>query len=250
MRLLHAKDLTFHEPPPDKIPKYAILSHRWMDGEVLYHEILTEAGNKKAGFEKIKKCGQTALAQGIDYIWVDTCCIDKSSSAELSEAINSMSRWYADAKICYAYLADVSLHKNYSDEDAEALPESLRQSDWFKRGWTLQELIFPKQLLFYTQHWDRIASRRKISKALSDITGISSELLSASRTDIDSFSVAEKMSWASKRVTTRPEDLAYCLLGLFEVNMPLLYGEGDLRAFKRLQEAIIRKSDDHSILAW
>ena len=103
-----------------------------------------------------------------------------------------MSRWYADTKICYAYLADVSVPKKYSDEDAEALPESLRQSDWFKRGWTLQELIFPKRLLFYTQDWNRIASRRKISKALSDITGISSELLSASnpRTDIDSFSVA------------------------------------------------------------
>jgi hypothetical protein len=149
--------------------------------------MLTEAGKKKAGFEKIKKCGQTALAHGIHYIWVDTCCIDKSSSAELSEAISSMSRWYADAKICYAYLADVYMPKNYSDEDTEALPESLRQSDWFKRGWTLQELIFPKQLLFYTKHWDRIASRRMISKALSDITGISSELLSASnpRTDID-----------------------------------------------------------------
>ncbi|KAN0089550.1 hypothetical protein V8E51_019810 [Hyaloscypha variabilis] len=155
--------------------------------------MLTEAGKKKAGFEKIKKY-----------------------------------------------------------EDAEALPESLRQSDWFKRGWTLQELIFPKRFLFYTQDWYCIASRRTISKALSEITGISSELLSAEDPQryTHTFSIAERMSWASKRATTRSEDLAYCLLGLFDVNMPLLYGEGSKRAFKRLQETIIQKSDDHSLLAW
>jgi len=251
MRLLHAKDLTFYEPRPAEIPKYAILSHRWLDGEVLLHEVSTKAGRSKAGYEKIKKCGQIALEDGIDYIRVDTCCIDKSSSAELSEAINSMALWYANAAVCYAYLADVALPGTHTEEHAQQAFE-LKQSARFNRGWTLQELIFPKRLLFYAQDWSYIASRGEISKLISIITGISSELLAATypQTEIDHFSTAKRMSWAAKRVTTRPEDLAYCLMGLFRVNIPLLYGEGSWKAFRRLQEAIIQKSDDHSLLAW
>lgn len=256
MRLLDVNDvnnLAFYEPPPNKIPKYAILSHRWLDGEVSFQEVLTEAGKKKAGYEKIKKCAQTAREHGFGYIWVDTCCIDKSSSAELSQAINSMAQWYAEAAICYAYLADVAFPEDYVDEEEiESFWEKMKQSDWFKRGWTLQELIFPKELWFYARDWHYIASKSQFSIPISSITGIDSELLSAEDPErkVHRFSVAERMSWAARRITARPEDVAYCLIGLFGVNVPLLYGEGGIRAFRRLQGAIISLSDDHSLLAW
>ncbi|RTE82513.1 hypothetical protein BHE90_002953 [Fusarium euwallaceae] len=187
-----------------------------------------------------------ARMNGFEYVWVDTCCIDKTSSAELSEAINSMYRWYQEATMCYAYLEDVADTGEATGEDSLRLTGFAR-SRWFTRGWTLQELIAPKQLEFFTGDWVRLGTKFGLRNLLSEITSIDVGVLSGR--SIDSVSVAEKMSWAAHRQTTRIEDVAYCLLGLFKVNMPLLYGEG-MGAFRRLQHEILRQREDYSILLW
>lgn len=172
---------------------------------------------------------------------MSSCCIDKTSSAELSEAINSMFRWYRDSSVCYTYLADVS-YSNPIDMDTQ-----ISMSRWFTRGWTLQELIAPRQVRFYTNEWLFIDSKADMSGLISTITGIDPQILLGA--DLETASVARRMSWASQRKTTRSEDIAYCLLGIFDVNLPLIYGEG-MRAFQRLQEAIMSRSYDQSLFAW
>jgi hypothetical protein len=181
-------------------------------------------------------------ADGCHAKWIDTCCIDKTSSAELTEAINSMFNWYRDAQICYAYLQDVE-----NDEDPSHPSSTFSRSRWFTRGWTLQELIAPPKLLFLSKDWREIGSRSDLVDVIADITSIDKFLFEYGI--LGRYSTAQRMSWASRRKTTRVEDQAYCLLGLFGVNMPLLYGEGQ-RAFVRLQEEIMKHSDDHSIFAW
>ena len=171
--------------------------------------------------------------------WIDTCCIDKSSSAELSEAINSMFRWYRAAQVCYAYLSDVS----ENERDHYDIGSAFRESKWFTRGWTLQELLAPRTVIFYNCGWCETGNKRSLETLISAITGIEHLF------GFEKASVAQKMSWASKRETLREEDMAYCLLGLFGVNMPPLYGEGG-KAFLRLQNEIMKVSDDESIFAW
>jgi hypothetical protein len=202
---------------------------------------------------KIDGCCAQALKDCLDYVWIDTCCIDKSSSAELSEAINSMFAWYERAQVCYVYLADVQSN----EVDPEDEDEDFRTSRWFTRGWTLQELLAPKFLMFYNTSWKPLGRLIRgsgnnrgtaMGLHLSDITGIPDAYVSGS-TELDTATIAMKMSWASRRQTTRVEDLAYCLLGIFDVAMPMLYGEG-AKAFIRLQEEIMKKDDDHTIFAW
>lgn len=246
MRLINTKTLKLGEFSGKDVPPYAILSHTWGDGEVSFQDMQDEAGKaarKKPGYLKIERCCAIAAQDGFEYAWVDTCCIDKTSSSELSEAINSMYRWYQEAEICYAYLTDVS-----SQTDPSTPAVGLASSRWFSRGWTLQELIAPSNVIFYATDWNDIGTKRSLRKAITDITGIHAEALLPDK-DPQVFSVAQRMSWAAQRETTRSEDLAYCLMGLFGVNMPMLYGEGD-RAFQRLQEEIIRNSDDPTIFAW
>ncbi|KAH8898435.1 hypothetical protein GQ53DRAFT_837339 [Thozetella sp. PMI_491] len=207
---------------------------------------------KRPGFIKIQNSAKLASSEGYDFIWVDTCCIDKTSSAELSEAINSMFRWYQQAAVCYAFLNDVRDPEQGAPEglDDETI-EEIKNSRWFTRGWTLQELIAPSDLCFYAQGWTFIGSRqgeKPFTDLLSEITGIQRELLEQSQA-LEHFSIAERMQWASRRKTTRIEDAAYCLMGIFDIDMPLLYGEGP-KAFFRLQEAIIKETDDQSIFAW
>jgi len=202
------------------------------------------AAKLKAGYTKIERCCDQAVGDGFEYVWIDTCCIDKSSSAELSEAINSMYMWYKNAKVCYAYLADVEpLLKTSLSPLAQ-----FEKSRWFTRGWTLQELIAPAKVEFFAGNWSRFGTKAKLHSALSQVTGIDEGTLTGGR-DLREVSIAKKMSWASKRVTTRTEDIAYCLLGIFGVNLPLLHGEGE-KAFLRLQEEIMRNSDDQSLFAW
>lgn len=227
----------FSTPPP-----YAILSHTWGVEEVTFQEMGTPDAERKRGFKKITQCCAQAKLDGLKYAWVDTCCIDKRSSAELSEAINSMFRWYSEAHICYAYLEDVDIHSRCFWETAS------RQSRWFKRGWTLQELLAPKHVTFFDKDWSEIGTKLSLLDDVSQITGIPHVAL-LHPSIIYEHSVSERMSWASNRQTTRLEDVAYCLLGIFGVNMPLLYGEGK-RAFRRLQLKILSGSDDHSIFAW
>jgi Heterokaryon incompatibility protein (HET) len=237
----------------DDIPPYAILSHRWGKAteEVSFKDIETGADiSHKEGFRKFQYCCQQALKDGLQYAWIDTCCIDKSSSAELSEAINSMYNWYLHSQVCYAYLNDVSGLVSEDPEeilnDLEREDSSFRKSAWFTRGWTLQELIAPKKVRFYSETWEFVGDKRALADLVSNITGIDAEVLTR-RTK--PYSVAQRMSWAAGRKTTRVEDRAYSLMGIFGVNVPPLYGEGH-KAFVRLQEEIMRQSFDHSLFAW
>ena len=222
----------------NNIPKkYAILSHTWEEEEVTFEDLQDGTGTKKAGYNKIRFCGEQARRNNLEYFWVDTCCIDKSSSAELSEAINSMFQWYKEATICYAYLSNLST----SEPTASELGNS-------RRGWTLQELIAPRHIRFYSRQWEEIRTNWKFTSIISEITGINSKFLTGY--PLSHASIAERMSWASNRTTTSAEDVAYCLLGIFDVQMPLLYGEGGVHAFLRLQEELLRKYDDQSLFAW
>lgn len=234
---------------------YAILSHTWGTEEVDFEEFDLEDSKTKHGFLKISGAAQQARRDRIDYLWCDTCCIDKRSSAELSEAINSMYRWYYDAKVCYAYLSDVTTDDQTEHRFGEydlslRTHRHLRNSRWFKRGWTLQELIAPQKVVFFDANWTPMTLKSEIADLLSDITDIDKAIL-LDRRRLRDASVAKRMSFAASRQTTRVEDQAYSLMGIFDVSMPLLYGEGP-KAFKRLQEEIIRTwtKVDHSILAW
>ncbi|KAI5984907.1 heterokaryon incompatibility protein-domain-containing protein [Pisolithus orientalis] len=240
----------------DKGTRYAILSHRWGD-EVGYEEMTglmkmeerkRDAVRQRNGYQKIIKSCEQASKDGYELLWIDTCCIDKRSSSELSEAINSMYRWYQNAQVCYAYLHDVDESAFPTERDRDKFSESGGWPEWFMRGWTLQELIAPKQVEFFNKDWAPIGNKRHLASTLERVTGVPSEVLrdglSAKR-----LSVAQIMSWAAGRKTTRVEDRAYSLMGLFRVNMPMLYGEGK-KAFQRLQLEIIRVSSDHSIFAW
>ncbi|KAM0428290.1 hypothetical protein ACHAPT_007191 [Fusarium lateritium] len=219
---------------------YAILSHTWEEEEVSFQEFQNlELAETRKGFGKIRKTCRLARRQGYRYAWVDTCCIDKSSSAELSEAINSMFRWYKGARRCYAYL---------SDYRQTTVDDSFGRCRWFTRGWTLQELIAPASITFYNQNWAPLGSKKDLSQTLSNITRIGQDVL-LGRRDIRSIDVVFRMSWAAGRQTSRPEDIAYCLFGIFDVNLPMLYGEGT-KAFLRLQEEICQRVADLTLFAW
>ena len=211
----------------------------------------------RSGVSKILQSARLAAQEGLKYMWIDTCCIDKSSSAELSEAINSMFRWYLLSTVCYAYLADVDA----SPSNPDTTEDQLRQCRWFTRGWTLQELIAPGKLVLLDKSWTPFGTRASFVSTISNISEIPQHLLvsNAQHTSEDPntgilrslfrVSVSTRLSWAGRRQTKRVEDEAYSLMGLFGINMPLLYGEGK-NAFWRLQIEIIRTSDDQSILAF
>ncbi|KAI5987984.1 heterokaryon incompatibility protein-domain-containing protein [Pisolithus orientalis] len=240
----------------DKGTHYAILSHRWgaeagykeMVGLMKMEERKRDEVRRRDGYQKIIKSCEQATNDGYEWLWIDTCCIDKRSSSELSEAINSMYRWYRNAQVCYAYLNDVDGSVFPVRRDVIKFGKSFGWPEWFVRGWTLQELIAPKQVEFFNKDWVSIGNKRRLAPVLQEITGIPTEVLRVGL-DVKRLCVAEIMSWAAKRETTRVEDRAYSLMGLFRVNMPMLYGEGE-KAFQRLQLEIIRTSNDHSIFAW
>ncbi|KAF2108494.1 heterokaryon incompatibility protein-domain-containing protein, partial [Lophiotrema nucula] len=249
MRLLNVRTFRVKDFTDPDIPPYAILSHVWIQRrktmkeppEPTLQDMWTGKAKELVGFRKIYHAASQAIKENLGYIWVDTVCIDKTNSTELFEAINSMFRWYAEARTCYAYLADVH-------EIAD-----LSRSAWFTRGWTLQEMLAPQNVAFYSAGWHFLGHRADLSleKPILEATGILEEQKSVLQSfDLGSWSIAERMSWASRRRTTRKEDLAYCLLGIFGVNMPLLYGEGESAAFIRLQGEIMKVSDDHSLFAW
>ncbi|KAK1752901.1 heterokaryon incompatibility protein-domain-containing protein [Echria macrotheca] len=253
-------------------PRYAILSHTWDDEEILFEDAQQGRdcllSSPKKGLAKLIACCAIAARDGYGYVWIDTCCIDKSSSAELSEAINSMFGWYANSQVCYVHLADCQLSNAGNNWR------------WFTRGWTLQELVAPYDVRFYNADWSFVGTRFTLADEIFERTGIDPVILrrhrepcyqsakshyrsakryticvgcqtmNASRRLLDSLSVATRMSWVANRETTRDEDMAYCVMGIFDVNMPLLYGEGRDKAFVRLQEAIINRSNDQSILVW
>ena len=237
MRLLNTETKTLKEF--DKPPfTYAILSHRWLQEEVTLQDMTREGVEKMKGYAKLTAACDVARDLGFSYLWMDTCCIDKTSSSELSETINSMYFWYVHASICITYLDDIN-QNNWRYR--------LTWSKWFTRGWTLQELIAPPELLFFDKDWNLFGRKSSMATTLAAITGIDVDVLLTR--NMDGISIATKMSWAAERKTTRPEDRAYSLMGIFDVNMPTIYGEGD-KAFLRLQEEIMKKSNDQSIFAW
>jgi hypothetical protein len=262
MWLLNTETLELQGFFSDKIPAYAILSHTWGDDELLFDDArhgrshLLNCGKK--ALPKVLQSVSRAKADGWTHIWIDTCCIDKSSSSELSEAINSMFRWYQGSSICYAYL---------SDFDSRSGLITLETSRWFTRGWTLQELIAPPEVHFFDSNWLSFGTRFSLAEDIIRISGIGRRVFfwhvqrgcrqgrgchlcfESLRNVLKSYSVATRMSWAANRKTSRIEDQAYSLLGLFDINMPMLYGEGR-KAFQRLQEEIVRQSADQTILAW
>lgn len=283
MRLINADALVNSKTPQleeflgKKVPPYAILSHTWGDDEVSLQDFKLATNTTSAGYAKIEYTCAQALEYNLKYAWVDTCCIDKTNSAELSEAINSMFQWYENAIVCFAYLVDVPPKLS-----ADAYTDAFGKCRWFTRGWTLQELLAPEHLIFLASDWSIISDRNSLASVVSLVTGIRKAILeeplltrldrmtnletagdssyesiseesdislTSRKTQLDRASIAEKMSWAAARVTTREEDIAYCLLGIFDINIPLLYGEG-MNAFNRLQKEIIQRRFDPTILAW
>ncbi|KAH8656013.1 heterokaryon incompatibility protein-domain-containing protein [Tricladium varicosporioides] len=245
MHLLDVETLQLSIFSGSSIPPYAILSHTWDRDETSFQEICSDHATLegKGGFEKIKAACKVAHSDGFKYIWIDTCCIDKASSAELSEAINSMFRWYQDADVCYVFLSDV-----HTTSDPKSQDSQFRSSRWFTRGWTLQELLAPRNLTFYTSSWEELGTKYDLHYLISQITTIPSTVLVNWKGAI-AYSIAQKMSWAASRFTTREEGRAYCLMGIFNINMPMLYGEGR-SAFRRLQEEIMKRNHDQSLFAW
>jgi hypothetical protein len=222
----------------DTIPPYAILSHTWVDSqEVTFHDMLEKNGKSKTGYSKIQFCAQQAKRDGLNYFWVDTCCIDKANHSELSEAIISMFRWYKNAKRCYVYLSDVAGNVCEGNGDPHhRLELAIKESRWFTRGWTLQELLAPGSVEFFSKDGQRLGDKQSLVQTLHGITGIAVPALEG--TSMDSFTVDERMSWAEGRNTRRGEDAAYSLLGIFDIQMPLMYGEGRQNAIDRLRKEI------------
>jgi ankyrin repeat protein len=242
-------DLT--EDLNDQIPKYAILSHTWGSDneEVTYKDLIEGSAKNKPGYSKLHFCGKQAANDDLQYFWVDTCCIDKSNNTELAEAINSMFRWYREAVKCYVYLTDVSKSdSNCSQESQIPWEPAFRKSRWFTRGWTLQELIAPASVEFFSIDGQRLGDRLSLERQIHEITGIPVQALRGS--PLYEFTVEERMQWAAKRTTRRKEDEAYCLLGIFDIYMPLLYGEGKDHAFIRLNEEILKASKHQSIVRY
>ncbi|OJJ38764.1 hypothetical protein ASPWEDRAFT_48919 [Aspergillus wentii DTO 134E9] len=215
------------------VPKYAILSHTWGPSE---QEV--SAQRQRPDTAKIAAFCQKAREARIDYAWVDTCCINKTDPVELNHALNSMFLWYRESVVCCTYISDV---RNSGDAGFAAL----HHSRWFTRGWTLQELLAPLHMVFFNSHWDEIGTKASLQRIISQVTGIPSGVVLFND---PTASVAQRMSWASGRQTSRLEDRAYSLMGLFGVHMPMIYGEGEM-AFQRLQLEIMKVSSDQTLFA-
>lgn len=245
MKFLNCQTLQL-ETFASSYPPYSIVSHTWGHDELLYHDFPLKLGleklREKRGWNKIESACRKSLDLGLDYVWIDTACIDRSSSAELSEAINSMWQWYYDASVCLVYLEDVGTDLEPSDH--------LRDSRWFTRGWTLIELLAPTRCQFFNRQWVSVGEKSdpQLCDTISSVTGISGEYLRDRDLVHTKATLAERMKWSENRKTTRAEDKAYCLLGLFNVYMPLIYGEGE-RAFSRLKMEVERSHEDAAKVA-
>ncbi|OCL04895.1 hypothetical protein AOQ84DRAFT_414979 [Glonium stellatum] len=242
MRLLKLNnngELSLTKDLIDKIPPYGILSHTWGDDEeeVTFQDLKNGSGKKKAGYKKVRFCAEQTTRNGLQYFWVDTCCIDKSNNTELPEAIVSMFRWYHNATKCYVYLADVSVNgQDPANQSFQSWGPTFPKSRWFTRGWTLQELIAPPFVEFFSMEGQLLGDKKSLEYQLHDITGIALQALQGHA--LSGFNATERLSWAKSRETKREEDKAYSLMGMFNAYMPPLYGEGIANAFRRLREEI------------
>ncbi|KAH9908530.1 HET-domain-containing protein [Xylariomycetidae sp. FL2044] len=284
MRILNTETFELRTAPQDffKNEGYAILSHRWIGAEITYDQIqdcsleLRRAGDRRLmspQLDKIRGACMTARQLGYGWMWIDNCCINKSSSSEESESINSMFRWYRDARICITYLSDVEmeapplpprpgLHAGYGQNGSRAVSphrtnsnqrifqslDGQTPSEWFSRGWTLQELLAPREMRFYDMNWNFMGTKTQLAHEIQAITGIDVQYLTGGR-DFRQACIATKMSWMAGRKTTREEDVAYGMLGLFNTTMNTQYGEG-MKAFMRLQTQLVSTVTDESLFAW
>jgi hypothetical protein len=249
MRLVNTRTLELVTFSPQETPEYVILSHRWGLEEVTFKDMtiypssdINSPTRKLKGFLKIEGACKTAASANYEWIWIDSCCIDKESSMDVDRSVKSMWNIYKDSDICFVYLADVP---NY----VAGCGPSFKESNWFTRGWTLQELIAPVYVEFYASDWSQIGTKLERYQEIAEITMVDVDLIAQKRS-IDSYTTAERFSWAAHRQTTQAEDEAYSLLGLFQVHMPLHYGEGRTRAFTRLQETLYLSMCDDSIFLY
>jgi hypothetical protein len=222
----------------DNPPPYAILSHTWIQGEeVTYNDLVAGRGKDNS---KLRFCAQQARRDGLDYFWVDTCCINKSTVQELSTAINSMFRWYKHASVCYVYMSDISVSHEVTDAVArKTWGEAFRHNRWFRRGWTLQELLATSTVKFFSKEGRPLGTKTSLEQEVHETTRIPIEALRGR--PLSEFSIEERFSWTTKRATTFKEDKVYCLLGIFGVYLPLIYGEGEAHATRRLMKEIKRR---------
>ncbi|KAF2164795.1 hypothetical protein M409DRAFT_67537 [Zasmidium cellare ATCC 36951] len=252
MRLLNKQTFEIESFLDDEVPPYIILSHRWSGAETSMQEFALQRRLSRdqwsPGTAKVLTFCEHIRSYEEQYVWVDTCCIDKSSSAELQEAINSMFKWYHQAEQCVVYMHDVDVTAGDPGDKHSRLEAQLKRSQWFSRGWTLQELLAPRKIVFVDFRWTQMGSREDFKVILHQITRINPSY-HGDPAKIHLAPVAERMSWLSLRKTSRVEDMAYCMLGVFDVNMTMLYGEGS-KAFIRLQKEIIQNIDDESIFVW
>ncbi|CAN9446048.1 unnamed protein product, partial [Alternaria alternata] len=248
MRLLHHDqngELALTRFDDHERPAYTILSHTWGkdEEEVSFADIMNGGGKEKAGYKKIGFCGEQTQRDGIRYFWVDTCCIDKSNMAELSLAIRSMFRWYQDATKCYVYLSDVSTKKRKLDGMLAETPSEhpMTSSRWFKRGWTLQELLAPSSVELFSQEWERLGNKMSLGPLISRITSIPQEVLQGD--SLAQFEISDRLRWRGDRKTKLKEDMAYSLSGICDVDIAPLYGEGEEEALRRLHREIQKLKD-------
>jgi len=239
MRLLHfdsAERLTSTDFSRKTIPSYAILSHTWGDDEFLFEDLVNGTGKSKAGYEKILFCGEQAACDRLQYFWVDTCCIDKWNLRELSNAINSMFRWYKNAARCYVFLSDISTPMADVQLHQSIWEAAFRKSRWFSRGWTLQELIAPTSVEFFSLERQQLGDKESLEGLIYQITGIPAEALRGD--PLENFSIKDRRAWMNGRETAQEEDMAYSLIGIFGVSMDFRYGEGKAKALQRLEEEV------------
>jgi hypothetical protein len=245
MRLLRRCDtsqfsLTKDLSGEDSILPYAVLSHTWGadTAEVTFRDMTNSTGKDKAGYKKIRFCSEQAKQDGLQYIWIHTCCTDKANKAELTHAIN----WYRNAIRCYVYLSDVSSPARESNkEESTPLWElQFRKSRWFTRGWTLQELLAPKTVEFFSKEGKRLGDRLSLEQPIHETSGIPVSALQGA--PLSQFSVDKRLLWNKDWQTKLEEDKSYSLLGIFNVYITPFYSEGTGRAFGMLMDEINKLS--------
>ncbi|KAL8963788.1 MAG: hypothetical protein Q9183_004957 [Haloplaca sp. 2 TL-2023] len=254
MRLINTSTFALHKSEELGGPlEYAILSHRWVGAEVTFQDLDSaqwRASNiDKPQMHKIRAACTKARQRNppLDWLWVDTCCIDKKDLVELSTSLNSMFQWYFGATVCYGYLYDIDwINGQLSKSTNPKRPG--QESEWFERGWTLQELLAPRHMEFYDRNWNFMGTKRDLAPMLESETGIAQTYLTGA-TSFKTASVATKMSWMAGRTTTMVEDIAYSMLGILNINTEIRYGEG-INAFMRLQRTLVEHTTDESIFAW
>jgi hypothetical protein len=250
MRLLHfdaLARLVLTDFRGKTIPPYAILSHRWSDSEILIEDISNRTYNEKEeGYRKLQFCAERAAQDELQYFWIDTCCIDRWNNNERSKAINSMFQWYKDAARCYVFLSVVFVSTETALAQRSDWEASFRASAWFTRGWTLQELIAPVSVEFFSREGHLIGDKASLDQLLHDITGI--PLAALRNCPLNEFNTSERRRWVENRRTKEEEDIVYCFLGILGVSMPTAYGEGQDSARSRLQAELEGASNAPSII--